>query len=192
MWKKLSPCRIRTQYLLFVRPEPSEVVNWAANACVQSTLRCLVPSENGSLCGRASLTVMVRSRVVQLHLVVSEYSIQWSTKYYISAKCMHAARRTTPHTDRMSLAIDQTDFCPIFNTRVLEPPGQKSILRALSKLFVQRGLWISHHFHSKVSITDLHKIQNWGRTVDKTAHQDGSVCWQDFLLSLVIVLGLKL
>ena len=47
---------------------------------VQSTLIRTAPSENGSLCGRASLVVMVRSRVVQLRNVVNEYSILWSTK----------------------------------------------------------------------------------------------------------------
>ena len=51
--------------------------------------------------------------------------------------------------------------------------------------------------HSKTFITDLHKIQSWFQTVvcekraDKTAHQDHDVCFEDFLLSLVVALGLK-
>ena len=51
--------------------------------------------------------------------------------------------------------------------------------------------------HSKTLITDLHKLQSWFQTVvcekraDKTAHQDHDVCFEDFLLSLMVVLGLK-
>ena len=51
--------------------------------------------------------------------------------------------------------------------------------------------------HSKTFITDLHKIQSWFQIVvcekraDKTAHQDHDVSFEDFLLSLVVVLGLK-
>ena len=51
--------------------------------------------------------------------------------------------------------------------------------------------------HSKTFIVDLHKIQSWFQTVvcgkraDKTAHQDHDVCLEDFLLSLMVVLGLK-
>ena len=49
--------------------------NWAK----QSTLRRTSPSENGSLCGCASLVVVVRPRVVQLRIVVNEYSILMRT-----------------------------------------------------------------------------------------------------------------
>ena len=53
--------------------------------------------------------------------------------------------------------------------------------------------------HSKTFITDLHKIQSWfqfqtvvcEKLAEKTAHQDHDVCFEDFLLSLVVVLGLK-
>ena len=78
---------------------------------------------------------------------------------------------------------DQSPFFLIFNRCVLDRSG-----RCPFQLLSTRSLY---------GVEREYKIQSWFQTVvcekraDKTAHQDHDVSFEDFLLSLVVVLGLK-
>ena len=98
---------------------------------LQSTLRCTAPSEKGSLRGRASLTVMVRSRVLITSCGIQLCGLQVP---YLREAHAHGTMDDVTLTGRPLPSIKL-----IFNPCVLEPPGQELILRVLSKLFIQHG-----------------------------------------------------